>query len=143
MTNKSNYFECYFDGSITRNPGGDMGIGGVVYEVNNGVRQKIHDFTDKLPAKFFPDGTSCNVAEVLALNKLLAFFLMEEKQHLKIRVYGDSQIVINRAQSGNKNGKGIFIPYVVELVDCIKLFSDIRFQWVPREKNTEADAISR
>lgn len=143
MANQSNYFECYFDGSITRNPGGDMGIGGVVYEIINGEREKVHDFSDKLPAKLFPDGTSCNVAEALALNKLLSFFIMEDMQHATIQVYGDSQIIINAMIKRNGKSKGMFAPYVNEAINILPQFKNIGFMWIPREKNTEADAISR
>lgn len=136
-------YQCFFDGSITKNPGGDMGIGGLVYEVTEQKKELVFDFNIKLPAKDFPNGTSCNVAEILALNKLLSFFALDNAFHKPIEVFGDSKIVINRAIRKKKGGKGIFIPYVDETIDLIKNFSNIKFQWIPREQNTEADLISR
>lgn len=136
-------YQCYFDGSITKNPGGDMGIGGIVYEVDDVMKTPIFTFNEKLPAKDFPNGTSCNVAEILALNKLLSYFALDNAFNEPIEVFGDSQIVINRAIRKKKGGKGMFIPYVDETIDLISQFSNIKFKWIPREQNTEADAISR
>ena len=101
-------YECYFDGGITFNPGGDMTIGGVVYEVDGNTKNKIYEFSDKFYSKDFPDGTSNNVAEAMALDKILSFFILENNTHHHICIYGDSQIVINRAKSRRKDGKGIF-----------------------------------
>ena len=136
-------YQCYFDGSITKNPGGDMGIGGLIFEVNESEKINVHQFTENLPAKDFPNGTSCNVAEILALQKLLSYFALQEAYHESIEVLGDSQIVINRATRMKKGGKGIFIPFVDETIDLISQFSNIKFKWIPREQNTEADNISR
>lgn len=136
-------YECYFDGSITFNPGGDMTIGGLVYELNKDKREKIYEFSDKFYAKDFPDGTSNNVAEAMALDKILAFFITENNTYHHICVYGDSQIVINRAKRRNRTGSGIFIPYINSVIDNIQHFNNIDFRWIRREFNTEADFLTK
>jgi ribonuclease HI len=134
-------YQCYFDGSITVNPGGDMTIGGLVNEVGE-TKKRIYDFSDKFSAKEFPNGTSNNVAEAMALHKLLSYFELENATHERIEIFGDSQIVINRCIRKKRGGKGIFIPYMDAVVDMLRKFSNISFKWIPRELNTEADSLT-
>lgn len=136
-------YQCYFDGSITINPGGDMTIGGLIYEVDEQKKEIVFEFTEKFYSYEFPNGTSNNVAEILALNKLLSFFIIEKITHKQIEIFGDSQIVINRMISRKRNGKGIFIPYINDGIDLLREFDDIKFQWIPREQNTEADLLTK
>ena len=132
----------YFDGSITKNPHGDMTIGGLVYEVENGTRKLIYEFSDKLPATEFNYETSNNVAEALALSKLLSYFELENIFTDKISIFGDSRIVINRAYS-NRAGHGMFAPYVEQVKEQMKMFHRLKIKWVPREQNTEADLLTK
>lgn len=133
----------FFDGSITHNPGGDMGIGCVLYEVTEEKKEKIFQYKGFYSSSNFPNGTSNNVAECLALNKLLEFLIEENLMNENITIFGDSQIVINRAISRNTHGKGIFIPHIVKMVVLLTPFNRIRFKWCKREENTEADLLSK
>lgn len=135
-------YQCYFDGSITVNPNGDMTIGGLIYEVGDS-KKIVHDFSEKFLYKDFPNGTSSNVAEAMALHKILSFFELEDATNECIEIFGDSQIVINRCIKGKIGGKGIFIPYIDAVVEMLPKFKDITFKWIPREHNTEADALTK
>lgn len=136
-------YQCYFDGSVTVNPNGDMTIGGLIYEVTESKRERIYDFTDKFYSKDFPDGTSNNVAEAMALHKILSFFEIENAMSEKIEIFGDSQIVINRCLYRNTGGRGIFVPYMDSVVEMIPKFKNISFKWIPREQNIEADELTK
>lgn len=136
-------YQGFFDGSITVNPGGDMTIGGLIYEVSDEKKSLIYEFSEKFPSKEFPNGTSNNVAEAMALHKLLSYFELENATHERIEIFGDSQLVINRMNKRRKGGNGIFIPYMDAAVEMIKLFSNISFRWIPREKNVEADLLTK
>lgn len=120
-----------------------MGIGGVVYEVDElGNRDKIYDFSETFKASEFPDGTTNNIAEVLALEKILSFFVIENATHHHIEIFGDSRIVINRLNDGS-GGRGLFQPYIKRANKTLRDFPNTTIKWIAREKNNEADAISR
>lgn len=135
----------FFDGSITVNPGGDMGIGCLLYEIVDGRKELIFEHSETLLSKFYPNGTSNNVAECLALSKLLSYLILEDMQTAKIEIRGDSQIILNRLMGIGKNkpAKGMFAPYLAEVIQIVPQFSNITFTWKGREHNTEADKLSK
>jgi ribonuclease HI len=42
-----------------------------------------------------------------------------------------------------KRHKGYYISKYDEAKELVKLFKNIRFHWIPREQNEEANALSR
>jgi ribonuclease HI len=138
----ANGYYGWFDGSCNPNPRGDMGIGCYLYENIGQHKKKIFEHSESLFAKDFNYQTSNNVAETLALDKLVAFLLAEGMQNAPITIYGDSRIVINAA-TANYASKGIFAPYMAELKKSVKLFSNLQLKWVPREQNSHADILSK
>ena len=138
----SNGYYAHFDGSCNPNPRGDMGIGCYVYEKTDSNKTKIFEHSETLLAEEFKYQTSNNVAETLALDKLISWFLAEGMQDAPIVIYGDSRIVIN-ACTASYASKGIFAPYMSELKKSVRLFSNLRLQWIPREQNEHADILSK
>lgn len=81
---------CYFDGACEpRNPGGNMGIGACI-RCGNG---ELFAYSDFVPAARH---NSNNVAEYMAFEKLLDFFIEKKCSNQRIFIYGDSKLVIEQ-----------------------------------------------
>lgn len=132
-------WQAYFDGSAHPNPG-KIGIGGVVVSPS-GIKIEI--------SRAMGYGDS-NEAEFYALNAVLACAL--EQRPAKLVVFGDSRTVIDSVNADHTHSK----KNIVRLPACSTLqeqceqakqliakFTDIRLIWIPRKKNTEADALSQ
>lgn len=137
-----NGYYGHFDGSCNPNPRGNMGIGCYLYEKTDSSKRKIFEHSEELFAEDFNHLTSNNVAETLALDKLIAWMLSEGMQNAPITIYGDSKIVINAVRA-NYASKGIFAPYMADLKKSVKLFSNLTLQWIPRHLNSDADILSK
>ena len=76
----------------------------------------------------------------LGLEKLIELGLQDNE----IRWYNDNQFVMNYMQQ-RRTGKSTKDYYTLS-IECLKLaqlFKNLRFNWIPREENTFADAISK
>lgn len=140
--------ELWFDGGCEpANPGG-TGVWGFVVKATglNDLSQFGH-----LPAA--PEMTN-NIAEYTALGKALRFLvdctanpdmpavLIVRDTDLVIR--GDSKLVIEQLNGNwkcNKPRLKDLLARCHELLD--QLTSNWRAEWIPREQNTEADALTR
>lgn len=140
--------EVWFDGGCEPvNPGG-TGVWGYVVRAPglDGLAECGH-----LPAA--PDVTN-NVAEYVALGKALRFLVacvntpgappvrIDRDTELVIR--GDSKLVVEQL-NGNWACRNARLQKLLarcrELLD--QLTANWRAEWVPRERNTEADALTR
>lgn len=88
---------------------------------------------------------TCNVAEHYALLKAFKWLIANDYTKDDIYVHGDSNLVINQVfgtwRISKKN-----LPYVefcIENVQTIKKFENINGFWIPREKNEQADELSK
>jgi ribonuclease HI len=120
----------YTDGASLGNPG-PMGIGIVVYR--DGIRvEELSEYIGK--------GTN-NIAEYTAVIKALetAHSMGEMEVHIK----SDSQLVIRQLNNEYKV-KDVKLKPLKKRID--KLCSNkmkVTFEHIPREKNTEADVLSK
>lgn len=131
---------CYFDGACgPKNPGGTIGYGAEVYADNkNG--EKLVSHAGGIKASRL---NSNNVAEYRALRWLLEWLLENNLNNEHITIYGDSQLV---AKQMNKRWRIRDGRYMSEALLCEKFlesFTDCRIRWIPREKNTSADELSK
>jgi ribonuclease HI len=76
--------------------------------------------------------------------------LVEALKQLKQRgiegdivVKSDSQLLIGQMSKGWSAKGGGYVGKLKEARDLVREFGSIRFEWVPREKNAEADLLSR
>lgn len=130
----------HFDGSCLNNPGGPGGWGFVVETADGRTLAKGRGL--------IPNGGNSvtnNTAEWRGLIegvKWLAFAQTLQIDTLTIR--GDSQLVINQASDRWKCKKSHLQALYNELQTALEQLDagDIRFQWIPREQNTDADALS-
>ena len=121
----------YCDGSAMPNPG-RMGMG-VVLCAPDGTRHTLAQATHT---------TGCNnEAELRAL--LLALGELQARGASALLVYSDSSILVE--QLGGKAARPI--ARLHDLLDeartLLQSFAAVRLQWIPRHRNTEADALAR
>ena len=125
----------YFDGAAFPNAkdvGGERGIG-VVLEGQNG--ETVKEISEKLPGL-----GSSNSAEYMALIRGL-----EEARKLgadEIVVRGDSQLVIRQLEGKFRVTSDKIKPLFEEVAKLSREFERFDLQWIPREQNKKADALS-
>ena len=125
-----------FDGSITRNPGGTASYGYTITpdegEIVEGRGVVGHG----------PDMT-VNVAEYHGLLEGLKAVLDLASDDDTIHVQGDSRIVLHGVSGHYAHHKS---PHLAKLRDEVLTLIDgsqrISFEWIPRERNTWADALA-
>ena len=127
----------YCDGLCEpRNPGGVATYGFVLYK--NSV--KIHE---GYGVEGEGTGMSNNLAEYAALCKALEYLRTNNLVDEEIVVRADSRLLIRQMAGEWKVHRGLYLSKHNE-ARCIQAsFSNIRFEWIPRERNIEADALSR
>ena len=138
----NNIYRCEFDGScFPENPGGNMGIGVVIYKNSD----KIYE-----DAKFCGKNggrSSSNLAEYLALEHALLYLKTLNLDNEIIEIYGDSRLVIN--QLNNIFGISTTKIYSTKAREVYILFrqlvdrNKVKAIWIPREKNKRADELSK
>ncbi len=137
MRKKSIVYQIYFDGSCEPvNPGGKMGMGTIVKK--DGVT--IWENSESIPPS--PENTN-NVAEYKALINGLNYLLSIGAQNEKVECFGDSMMVINQ-MSGEWTARGG--NYYESYKECLKIekeFKKVFYNWVRRDKNKEADILSK
>ena len=113
-----------------------MGFGFVVFKAD----KRIKRFLDRRPAA--PDNSN-NVAEYLALNAALDWFIDHDLIEETIMVKGDSRLVLQQMFGPWKIKQGAYVGEAMRAKRKLTKFTDISGRWISREYNTEADALSR
>ena len=138
-----------FDGSTEpRNPGG-YATGGWVLKINGGLGGGF-GWLEASDSLFFcrGKGATNNVAEWSALGYGLRWLLDNKPPMTSLIIRGDSQLVIYQL-TGEWQCNA---PHLIKLRDrCREILAQLAEQtgvawtaeWVPREQNEEADALSR
>ena len=122
--------EVFTDGRAEPNPGlGTYGF--VVYE--NGKRI----IADRGVAG---RGVSNNYAEYSCLVKALE--RLHSRRSEQIKVYSDSSLLVNQMNGKWKFKGGNYSEKLLEARDAVKGFSNLSFEWIPRERNAEADELT-
>ena len=60
-----------------------------------------------------------------------------------IVIKSDSKLLVGHLSEGWKVKGGQYVEKLKEVRDLLKEFGFIRFEWIPREKNEEADLLTR
>ena len=127
----------YCDGLCEpRNPGGIATYGFVLHK--DGI--KLHEgngIVGKGPTM------SNNVAEYAALCKAFEFLKEEKLTEKEIIIRADSRLLVNQMNGEWKVRRGLYLSKYDEAHNLQLCFTDIKYEWVPRESNEEADALSR
>lgn len=131
--------EVYFDGScLPVNPGGVATYGFIIYADGRKVAEG-----KGLATEPWSDKASNNVAEYVGIIKALEWLNGNGYSGSEILVRGDSRLSINQMQGLYKVRAWRILPLYQKLQKLLVNFKKIKFEWIPREENKEADALSR
>lgn len=90
-----------------------------------------------------PATGSCNVSEYRALIAAMHCLIEEKLQGEEIIFYSDSKLLINQMNRVWGSCGGNYEKYKDEALTLKWKFPKKTFVWIPREKNTEADALTK
>lgn len=127
--------ELFFDGFCEVNPGTTGSYGVVIKE----DKEIIKTLSGKISGAVI----SSNIAEYKGLLAGLEYLFNNGFNQEEIRVFGDSMLVIKQMNKEWRIKKGLYKEIALEAKEMIKQFGNIFFEWIPREKNKEADSLSK
>jgi ribonuclease HI len=150
-------YVCFFDGSCEPiNPGGDIGIGAVIYRVKNfkisgnfketklhkDSKEEVFSISKRFSRSEFIKSTN-NIAEHLACYECL-LWLKENNIKEPVFILGDSQLVVNQLEgTWNINEDKPYTEYAKRNQEILStLGKKISLKWIPRHINTTADELS-
>jgi len=123
----------YIDGLAQPSNPGSGTYGYVVYDgqkkVAEGSGLAGHDVTS-------------NYAEYTALEQALSK-LKAMKLEGDVLVRSDSQLLVGQMSAGWKVKGGMYVEKLKAVKDLLREFGSVRFEWIPREQNQEADLLTR
>lgn len=114
-------FTVFFDGCCEpKNPGGTAGYGAVIFDrqvpfldaKRDPYGGRVHEISGMIPAA---PTTSNNIAEYLAIENVIDWFIERGHQQESIHVWGDSRLVICQLWGWPEIGK----RWMVHGVDCV------------------------
>ena len=83
-----------------------------------------------------------NFAEYTALAEALKK-LKAIRYQGDVFVRSDSKLLVGQLSEGWKVKGGMYVDKLKEVRDLMKEFASMRFEWIPREQNQEADLLTR
>lgn len=117
------------------NPNGTATYGFVIYE--NG--KKIHENCNVIGSG---KGMTNNIAEYTGAIKSLEW--LKDKELTKdIVIKSDSQLLIRQLNGQYAVRSSNLQPLFAKVKKLLKSFKKVKFVWIPREQNEEADSLSR
>jgi ribonuclease HI len=122
--------EVFTDGASRNNPG-MAAIGVVIKDQDGRVVNTL--------SRYLGIATN-NVAEYTALLEALA--LLSDYQADEIRIYLDSQLVVRQVLGEYKIKRPHLVPLAQEARKRMARFPKISLSHIPREENSEADALA-
>jgi len=60
-----------------------------------------------------------------------------------VLIRSDSQLLVGQMSAGWKVKGGMYVGKLKEVRDLVREFGSLRFEWIPREQNAEADLLTR
>jgi ribonuclease HI len=127
----------HFDGACQPPRGGGVATYGFTVE-----GESLDHEESGLAVRPWSDSASNNVAEyVAAIHALL--WLRGQSFRGTVLLLGDSQLVVRQMQGEYEVRSERLRPYHDHLAKLIGEFTEVRFDWIPRELNERADALSK
>lgn len=125
----------FFDGACgPESPGGHAGYGAI-------VKRDANTLFAEAGYVGHGDAMTCNVAEHAGALAVLKYLLAHNLT--QATVYGDSDLVIKQLNGKWKAKKGLYLPYYREAIQIRLKLPDVQFEWIKRDFNEEADALSK
>ena len=122
----------YFDGGSRGNPG-PAAIGAVVFDVTGEPPAVLASVSEAIGV------TTNNVAEYRAL--VAALEAAREFPARRVRVRADSQLIVRQLEGRYRVKQAHLRPYYERARELLSEYEDVELTHVPREQNTEADAL--
>jgi ribonuclease HI len=133
---------CTFDGMCQPiNPGGVSCYGFTIQEKRNNEIYPIYE-EGGIAFEPFSKESSNNVAEYIALIKLLEWLLAKGYNKFSVFIQGDSQLIINQLLGKYKVKSEKLKFYFDKTKILIKKFENLQIEWIIREKNKAADGLA-
>ncbi|RDX85814.1 Retrovirus-related Pol polyprotein from transposon 17.6, partial [Mucuna pruriens] len=85
-------------------------------------------------------GCTNNMAEYEACT--MGIIMATERQIRKLRIFGDSALVIYQLKGEWETRDPKLVPYHEYIMELLESFESVTFQYVPREENQMADALA-
>ena len=127
-----------FDGGCEpKNPGGVSTWGYAVYRDGKHIHEAYG-----LATKPFDPGATNNMGEYTAALRAVEYLAANGHTGEEIEIRGDSQLVVNQVGGSWKVKAANLRPLHAAIRKLLPRFASIRFKWVPREENSEADEIA-
>ena len=121
-----------------KNPGGVAIYAFIVSKDNKKFYQE-----SGLAAEPYSEGATNNVAEYTAVVKAIEYLKSKGLHNEDITLYSDSKLVIEQL-NGNYKVKSANISSMYKKIKTMFFgFSSLKFVWVPREENKEADRLTK
>ena len=131
--------QLYFDGLCEPiNPGGVETYGFVAYD----RRKIIQEGYGLVGAGMLGDNVSNNVAEYTGVIKGMES-LLASGHGRKLDVKGDSQLAIRQLLGLYAVRAPRLMPLHSRVLELAKGFKSVTYEWIPRDLNEAADALSR
>lgn len=124
-------YEVWCDGS--QNQSG-IGVGVVIYKGN----KRVYTLGCREARK-----GSNNVAEYLAVNVALRWLIRKGAEGTKVVLHTDSSMVANQMNGNMVLKSGAYIEEALKARGLQNQFTNLSVKWIPRERNQEADALSK
>jgi ribonuclease HI len=122
--------EVYTDGRAEPNPG--LGTYGYVVYRDGGLIHSEHGLAGR--------GVTNNYAEYFCLTKALEN--LQAHRDEEITVFSDSKLLVNQMNGEWKFKGGGYSEKYLRAKELARSFPKLRFEWVPRERNSEADELT-
>lgn len=130
-------YTAFFDGCCEpKNPGGTAGYGAVIFKSGKRIWEK----SGMIPAS---PQTSNNVAEYLAFNAILDWFIENGLTTTPILMKGDSNLVIQQCFGTWRIKQGFYVPLARQAREKVKKFRALTGTWISRDLNSIADELSK
>ncbi|MBI2648818.1 MAG: ribonuclease HI family protein [Thaumarchaeota archaeon] len=82
-----------------------------------------------------------NYSEYFALVRALTSISSNADEPIVVK--SDSKLLVNQMSGEWKVKRGAYLPKYKEAKELTRRFKSLKFAWVPRERNAEADELSR
>ena len=126
---------AHFDGSCDPNPGGVCTFGFIVRR--DGLTLAEGRGVAAPPGP----GATNNVAEYTAAIRALEW-LRDENTAEPVLLRGDSELVLRQLQGRYKVRSPLLAPLYWRARELLGGLPQVRLEWVPRERNTDADRLA-
>ncbi len=127
---ENNKFIIFCDGGSRGNPG-PAGLGAVIYDDKKNILAELYEYLGE---------TTNNQAEYRAV--LAAIKKAKELNGQELDFYLDSELIVKQMSGEYRVKNKDLLPIFMEIRKYSLEFKSVHFSHVPREQNTEADALA-